>query len=83
MQYPGKEKEVIDFYKKNPDRMNALKGPVFEDKVIKYIIDNAKVKEIEISSDDLNKKINKIEEEVSKNKQWGKKWYHLNNMQVP
>ena len=69
MQYPGKEKEVIDFYKKNPDRMNALKGPVFEDKVIKYIIDNAKVKEIEISSADLNKKINKIEEEVSKNKQ--------------
>ena len=69
MQYPGKEKEIIDFYKNNPDRMNSLKGPVFEDKVIKYIIDNAKVKEIEISSDDLNKKINKIEEEVSKNKQ--------------
>ena len=83
VQYPGKEKEIIEFYKKNPDRMNSLKGPVFEDKVIKYIINNAKVKQIEISSDDLNKKINKIEEEVSKNKQWGKKWYHLNNMQVP
>ena len=69
VQYPGKEKEIIEFYKKNPDRMNSLKGPVFEDKVIKYIIDNAKVKEIEISSADLNKKINKIEEEVSNNKQ--------------
>ena len=29
VQYPGKEKEIIEFYKKNPDRMNSLKGPVF------------------------------------------------------
>ena len=37
MQYPGKEKEIIEYYKTNANALNSLKGPIFEDKVMKFI----------------------------------------------
>lgn len=61
MQYPGKEKEVIEHYKNNPSYMNSIRGPIFEDKVMKFISDNADVTNEKISSDDLLKKISDIE----------------------
>ena len=66
MQYPGKEKEIIDFYKKNPDRMNSLKGPIFENKVIQHIVEKSEVIKTTISSDELNKKLTKIQESFEK-----------------
>ena len=42
MQYPGKEKEIVEFYKNNPAQMNSLKSPIFENKVIKLISEKAK-----------------------------------------
>ena len=66
MQYPGKEKEIIEFYKKNPDRMNSLKGPIFENKVIQYIIEKSDVNNIKISSEELNEKLSKIQESLEK-----------------
>ena len=41
MQYPGKEKEIVEFYKNNPAQMNSLKSPIFENKVIKLISEKA------------------------------------------
>ncbi len=64
MQYPGKEKEVVEHYKSNPSYMNALKGPIFENKVISHIIDNSSIKEKVVTSEDLNKKIMKMEENL-------------------
>ena len=32
--YPGREKEILDYFKKNPEAQNQLSGPVFEDKII-------------------------------------------------
>jgi len=61
MQYPGKEKEVIEHYKSNPAYMNSIRGPIFENKVMKFISDNASVIDKKISSDDLLKKISEIE----------------------
>ena len=49
MQYPGKEKEIVEFYKNNPVQMNSLKSPIFENKVIKLISEKAKVEEIKVS----------------------------------
>ena len=66
MQYPGKEKEVVEHYKNNPSYMNSLKGPIFENKVIKFIIDNANVKENFVTTEELNKKIRKIEDDFKK-----------------
>ena len=42
LQYPGKEKEIVEFYKNNPSQMNSLKSPIFENKVIKLISEKAK-----------------------------------------
>jgi trigger factor len=63
MQYPGKEKEVIEHYKSNPAYMNSIRGPIFENKVMKFISDNAIVIDKKISSDDLLKKISEIEQQ--------------------
>ena len=68
MQYPGKEKEIVEFYKNNPAHMNSLKSPIFENKVIKLIADKATVKEEKVSSEDLNSKIAALEKEIVSNK---------------
>ena len=38
--YPGEEKKVVEFYKKNPQMLNNLKGIAFEEKVTKYILNS-------------------------------------------
>jgi trigger factor len=67
MQYPGKEKEIVEYYKNNPAQMNSLKSPIFENKVIKLIAEKASVKEEKISSEELNSKISSIEKEMTSN----------------
>ena len=65
--YPGEEKKVLEFYKKNPEALNAVRGPIYEDKVIDFIIKNSSVSEKKVNSDQLfketpikaNKKTNK------------------------
>ena len=69
MKYPGKEKEVIEHYKSNSNAMNSLKGPIFEDKVMKFVEDKAKITKKVINSDELLKKLSKDE---GKNKKKGK-----------
>ena len=43
--YPGQEQMVIDFFRKNPQAAETLRGPIFENKVVDYIIDQASVEE--------------------------------------
>ena len=40
-QYPGKERQVFEFYQKSPEAMANLRAPLFEDKVVDFIIDLA------------------------------------------
>ncbi len=47
-QYPGKEKEIFEFYQKNPNALNYLKAPVYEEKVINYIIELADIKDKQV-----------------------------------
>ena len=53
--YPGQEKEVMEYFKKNPDAQQQLAGPVFEDKIIDFILELAKVKEKIVSIEELYK----------------------------
>ena len=53
--YPGQEKEVMEYFKKNPDAQQQLAGPVFEDKIIDFILELAKVKEKVVSIEELYK----------------------------
>ncbi len=51
--YPGQEQQVVEFYRNNPEAQAQLRAPIFEDKVIDFIIDLAKVTEREVSVDQL------------------------------
>ncbi len=53
--YPGQEKEVFDFYQKNPKCFERLRAPLFEDKVVDFIFDKADVTEKEVSVEELMK----------------------------
>jgi len=44
-QNQGKEKEVFDYYKNNPEAMQAIQSPLLEDKVVDYILELADVSE--------------------------------------
>ncbi len=67
--YPGREKEILDYFKKNPDAQNQLSGPVFEDKIIDFIVELAEVKEKVVNVDDLYKEDEfDIKDELKKEK---------------
>ena len=40
-QYPGQEREVIEFFQKNPNAMAQLRAPIYGDKVVDYILEGA------------------------------------------
>lgn len=44
-QYPGQERQVFDFFQKNPEAMANLRAPIFENKVVDFIVDLAQVEE--------------------------------------
>ena len=53
--YPGQEKQVMDYFKNNPDAQQQLSGPIFEDKIIDFILELAITKEKTVSVEDLYK----------------------------
>ncbi len=54
-QYPGQEKQVIEYFQQNPNALMELRGPVFEEKVVDYALAMAAVNEKPVSKDDLFK----------------------------
>ena len=52
---PGQEKMVMDFYQKNPSALSSLRGTVYEDKILKWVKENAKSNKKEISKDEAEK----------------------------
>ena len=45
--YPGQEQQVMEYYQNNQDAMQQLAGPLFEEKVIDFILELAKVTDVE------------------------------------
>ncbi len=43
--YPGQEQQVLDFFRKNPQAAEGLRGPIFEEKVVDYVLELAQVSE--------------------------------------
>jgi trigger factor len=43
----------LDFYRQNPEAVANLRAPIFEDKVVDFIVELAKVEERKISPQDL------------------------------
>ena len=51
--YPGQEKQVWEFYTKNPQAVAEIRAPLFEEKVVDHIAGLAKVTERTVSKDEL------------------------------
>jgi trigger factor len=51
--YPGQEQMVLEYFQKNPQAMQQIAGPIFEDKVIDFILEMAKVTDVTIDTDTL------------------------------
>ncbi len=62
-QYPGQERQFFEFVQQNAQFRQQLQAPLFEDKVVDHIFEQAAVKEKEVSKDDLQKAVEKLEEE--------------------
>jgi trigger factor len=52
-QYPGRERQVLDFYRRRPEAVARLRAPIFEDKVIDFILELAKPGERRVSPREL------------------------------
>ena len=53
--YPGQEQLVLDYYLKNKNAVEALKAPIFEEKIIDHILSLAKLNEKKVSVEELYK----------------------------
>ena len=51
--YPGQEQQVMEFFRKNPQAAENLRGPIFEDKAVDFILELAKVDEKPVSIEEL------------------------------
>jgi trigger factor len=51
--YRGQEKQVFDYYRKNPDALQALRAPIFEEKVVDYVLEFAEVTDKTVSKEEL------------------------------
>lgn len=51
--YPGQERQVIDFYQKNPGALQGLRAPIYEEKVVDYVLELAEVTEVEVDRETL------------------------------
>ncbi len=51
--HPGYERQVLDFYRQNPEVVANLRAPIFEDKVVDFIVELAKVEERKVTPQEL------------------------------
>ena len=51
--HPGQEQMVLEYFQKTPQAMQQLAGPIFEDKVVDFILEVAKVSDVVIDRESL------------------------------
>jgi trigger factor len=54
-QLPGREREVWEYYRKNPNALASLRAPLFEEKVVDFILELAKVTDKQVPREELYK----------------------------
>jgi trigger factor len=54
-QFPGQEQMVWDYYRKNPEAVASLRAPIFEEKVVDFLVELASVTDKTIPREDLYK----------------------------
>jgi len=51
--YPGQEQQVVEFFRKNPQAVEGLRGPIFEEKVVDFVLELAQVTDSTVSAEEL------------------------------
>ena len=54
-QLPGQEQQVWEYYRNNPNALASLRAPLFEEKVVDFLLELADVTEKKVSREDLFK----------------------------
>ena len=62
-QYPGQEKQIFDYFKKNPSSVESIRGPLFEQKIVDFILSQVKIKNKTITL----KQFEKLQKDTFKN----------------
>ncbi len=62
-QYPGQEREFFEFMQKNEQAQQQMRGPIFEDKVVDFIIELANVSEKSVSKEELEAAVKALDKE--------------------
>jgi trigger factor len=52
--YPGRERQVIEFYQNTPQALAQVRAPLYEDKVVDYILELAEVTERNVTPEELS-----------------------------
>jgi trigger factor len=53
--YPGQEQQVYDIYRQNPGALASLRAPLYEEKVVDFVLELADVSENKVSREELYK----------------------------
>ncbi len=54
-QFPGREREVWDYYQKNANALASIRAPIYEEKVVDFIVELAQVTERKVDKEELFK----------------------------
>ena len=54
-QFPGREQELIEFYRSNPDAVASLRAPIFEEKAVDFLLELVDVTDKTVSREELLK----------------------------
>ena len=54
-QYPGQEKQIMEYLSKNPSGMESIRGPIFEKKIVDFIYSKTNKKEKKINIKEFDK----------------------------
>jgi trigger factor len=52
--YPGQEQQVVEFFRNNPQAVEGLRGPIFEEKAVDFILGKVAVEDRMVTPDELN-----------------------------
>jgi len=53
--YPGQERQIFEFYQKNRNALENLKAPIYEDKVVDFVLGSANIVSRQVDIEELSK----------------------------
>jgi len=63
-QFPGQEQQVFEFYKNNQQALASLRAPIYEEKVVDFMLELAKVSDKTVTKEELEKLVAEDEDDA-------------------